>query len=867
MRAYQKFSLFVVSTLLISIFALYKPSLIIAAGVSPAAMAWVRQFGGPGYDLARNDAVDAQGNVYVVGHITTNSSGSNADDVFVRKYDNNGNLLWAHQFGGSSNTADDGFAVSLDGLSNVYVTGWVIGSLPDIPASYGIDGFIIKYDTNGLEVWKRQIASDGLHLPGLLDDQPTSIATDGLGNVYVGGVTRGTLSGQTSAGSFDSFVRKYDSEGNEIWTRQFGTSQPDNVLSVAVDGINRVYLAGLTEAALPGQTFAGATDAFVRVYDSDGNEVWTRQFGTSQGDSASGITVDTSYNAYTVGWFNYGETAFVRKYDADGTLIWQKQFSGTYAANARGVKSDSQGAIYVVGTVAGSLPGQTALGEGNDAFIRKYNSFGDELWTIQFGTQYEDSAWDVALSEDNKIYVVGADFANPEIPSGFPGETPNGENDAYVAQFVASNNFPPVVNMADSSIENEGDTYSNDGSFVDLDSASWTATVDYGDGSGEQPLTLSGMNFSLSRLYKDNGTYTVTVSVTDNQGATGIGTARVNTLNVSPSVNAPLITPEPSMEGSVVTASAIFSDLGPNDAPFACSVDYGDSSGPLAGTVSGGLCTGPSHMYTNVGSFTVTVAVTDKDNGTGSNSISHTVVYNTPIGSNISVSPNIATTITFASVSSRGTTNALVSNTGPAILLGFSAGDPPTYYDITTTALYTAPVTVCLTYDPSLFSDLNPARLLHYENNAWIDVTTSNDTTNHIVCGQVNSLSPFVVAKKNFAFLGFYQPVDNLPTINAAKAGQAIPIKWSLKDGTGNYVSNLASITSYGYSSLTSCTGTSDTIEQYINAGSTSLRYDTTANQFILTSKTDKSWVGSCKMFTLILSDGTKHQIKFQFTK
>jgi hypothetical protein len=138
---------------------------------------------------------------------------------------------------------------------------------------------------------------------------------------------------------------------------------------------------------------------------------------------------------------------------------------------------------------------------------------------------------------------------------------------------------------------------------------------------------------------------------------------------------------------------------------------------------------------------------------------------------------------------------------------------------------------------------------------------------NHIVCGQVNNRLPFVVAKKNFTFLGFYQPVDNMPTINAAKAGQAIPIKWSLKNSNGSYISNLASVISYGYSSLTSCSGTTDTIEQYVDAGSSSLRYDTTANQFILTSKTDNSWVGTCKIFTLVLSDGTKHQAKFQFTK
>jgi hypothetical protein len=118
-----------------------------------------------------------------------------------------------------------------------------------------------------------------------------------------------------------------------------------------------------------------------------------------------------------------------------------------------------------------------------------------------------------------------------------------------------------------------------------------------------------------------------------------------------------------------------------------------------------------------------------------------------------------------------------------------------------------------------------------------------------------------------YVFLGFYRPVDNPDVINVAKAGQAIPFKWSLKDANGNYVSDLATVTIYGYATLSSCAGTTDAIEEYVATGATSLRYDAAANQFVFTSQTNKLWVGSCKMFTLVLSDGTKHQAKFNFTR
>jgi hypothetical protein len=331
-------------------------------------------------------------------------------------------------------------------------------------------------------------------------------------------------------------------------------------------------------------------------------------------------------------------------------------------------------------------------------------------------------------------------------------------------------NQSPVINPFSNSTITLGDTYVESGYFTDTDSTFWTATVDYGDGSGVQPLSLTDTNFSLDHSYSTIGTFTVTVSVIDDQGATGTSTADVS-------------------------------------------------------------------------------------------------VINTPGGSNVVVTPDSSTTVTFAYVASPGNTTLTSSSEGPTPPAGFSLGDPPSYYDINTTATYSQGVTVCLNYDPTQFSDPSLARLLHFENNAWIDVTTSNDTTSHIICGQASSLSPFLIAIKQFTFLGFNSPVSNFPTINKAKAGQAIPIKWSLIDINGSFVSTLGSAVSYGYGTLSSCDGTTTAIEEYMDTGSTSLRFDNISNQFILTSKTNAAWAGSCKMFTLKLSDDTIHQIIFKFTK
>ena len=135
------------------------------------------------------------------------------------------------------------------------------------------DAFLLKYDPSGNGIWTRQFGTTG-------DDSSLALAIDSGGNVYVAGEVGDALPGQTGMGSIDVWVRKYDSQGTELWTHQFGTTGSDSGLGLGIDNVGDLYLAGSTSGELLSQAYAGDTDAFLSKYDGNGASIRTVQFGT-----------------------------------------------------------------------------------------------------------------------------------------------------------------------------------------------------------------------------------------------------------------------------------------------------------------------------------------------------------------------------------------------------------------------------------------------------------------------------------------------------------------------------------------------------------------------------------------------------------
>ena len=103
----------------------------------------------------------------------------------------------------------------------------------------------------------------------------------------------------------DGFVRNYDPDGNEVWTRQFGSPGDERIGgngagATTADGTG-VYVVGSTGGTLSGQTCEWRQDAFVRKYGPNGDELWTRRSARRPTRSATGLATGAT-GTYAVGW-------------------------------------------------------------------------------------------------------------------------------------------------------------------------------------------------------------------------------------------------------------------------------------------------------------------------------------------------------------------------------------------------------------------------------------------------------------------------------------------------------------------------------------------------------------------------------------
>jgi catechol 2,3-dioxygenase-like lactoylglutathione lyase family enzyme len=279
-----------------------------------------------------------------------------------------------------------------------------------LAGSFGsLDAWLALYDSAGNQLWIRQFGTS-------TSEELTAMASDGAGGVFVCGPTYGNLGG-ASAGGFDVWLARYDGVGNQLWILQFGSSADEQPSCSMPDGAGGVYLGGYTHGALGGPS-AGADDAWLARYDGAGNRLWILQLGTSGADSAGAAATDGAGGVYVSGATtgNLGGTstgdvdAWMARYDSAGNQLWIRQIGTSVADIASTAVSDGSGGLFVSGWTWGDLG---AMSAGYiDAWTARYDSAGNQLWCRQLGTTGGDYLHAAAPDGSGGVIVCGRTDAN-----------------------------------------------------------------------------------------------------------------------------------------------------------------------------------------------------------------------------------------------------------------------------------------------------------------------------------------------------------------------------------------------------------------------------------------------------------------------
>jgi len=391
---------------------------------APYETEWIRQLGTSLWDSSHAVSCDSLGNVYISGLTYGSLGGHNAgsSDAFVSKYDSAGKLLWARQLG--TPLSDESWSVSADALGNVYISGWTQGWLNprDPPHSGSLDAFVAKYDPAGNLLWTRQYGTEN-------DEVSRGVSADVLGNVYISGYMEGNPG--LPGGPREAFINKYNSSGIHLWTRQIVGLGWVWSQGVSADSLGNVYISGHTSAPLD-PTSKGWSDAFVSKFDSAGALLWTRQLGTTgPSETSFGVSADRLGNVFMSGSIDSGGSstidAFVTKYNSEGHLLWTRQLGSGEVDSSLGLSADGAGNVFIAGYTRGSLGGPNA-GE-QDAFVSKYDTDGNLLWTLQIGTSELEYAYGVTVDTMGNAYLTG-------YTEGSLGGPNAGSADAFLVKLI-----------------------------------------------------------------------------------------------------------------------------------------------------------------------------------------------------------------------------------------------------------------------------------------------------------------------------------------------------------------------------------------------------------------------------------------------
>ena len=405
---------------------------------------WSQRFGDATYQSSSSVATDGSGNVIAAGSFIgtvdfgggpLTSASNSHPDMFVVKLDAAGNHVWSRKFGGDAFGFGD-VVVAGDGSGNVIIAGSFNGTLdlggdPLTSAGNG-DIFIAKFNVAGTHLWSESMGDSEVQTVA-------SVVTDGSDNIVIAGRWGG---GRPLIETYACvYFRKFDPSGNQLWESGLGCGD-DARGNAVVDGSGNVIVTGSMETL-------GVSQCRVAKFDTDGNNLWSHDYGDYYNQAWATVATDASGNAILTGYFfgtvdfgggpltsAGGTDLFVVKFDASGAHLWSQRFGDEEFQNSGPIAADDLGHIVLTGGLYGTLDfggGPLTSAGANDVFVAVFDGDGDHLWSRRFGDVADQYGTSVDAYGAGSIVLTGglsgtADFGGGSLTSA-------GSEDVFIAKF------------------------------------------------------------------------------------------------------------------------------------------------------------------------------------------------------------------------------------------------------------------------------------------------------------------------------------------------------------------------------------------------------------------------------------------------
>jgi hypothetical protein len=403
-------------------FVVFFPILVVPCSLNAQnpTLVWAKTYGGSKQDYA-NSIVVTKDNKYLVAGNTWSFDGDVdtthrrlLSDVWLLKLDENGNIIWKKNYGGSGGEGISAIMQTLD--DGFIMVGSTTSSDGDVTENKGkADCWIIKIDSIGRIQWQKTIG-------GSNDESLWSVFQTQNGDYIMGGYSNSNNKDfPENSGLWDMWVLKLNSQGNLIWKKRLGGSQDDLLSQITNIDDKTFAIAGRTYS-IDGDMVGALGDYSVKM-DSSGKVIWKKSFGYyNEGAGLKefyGISMSKK-NMVSVGMkivsrptsiIGYAWDFLVTKSDTSGNRIWSKIFGGSETECAKSVQALPNGDLLIIGFTQSNDLGITDNHGDLDFWVVQTDSAGNFKNASCYGGSLEDQSFASAIDRQGNLIIVGVSYS------------------------------------------------------------------------------------------------------------------------------------------------------------------------------------------------------------------------------------------------------------------------------------------------------------------------------------------------------------------------------------------------------------------------------------------------------------------------